>query len=80
VTFDVGVVYTSSRGLRHGRCVNVHSLYSVKYCWLIIVPFIAGLLWGIGLWIMGLMANGLVHPLRRLVGLVEAAIPKWMRN
>jgi hypothetical protein len=56
--------------------MNIYSLSSVKYCQLIIIPFIAGLLWTMVLWIMGLMADGLLHPLHRLVGLVRATRPK----
>jgi hypothetical protein len=45
VPFDMGATYTSGGGLRHGRYVNIYSLSSVKYYRLIIVLFIADLLW-----------------------------------
>jgi hypothetical protein len=80
VPFDVGAAYSSGGGLRHGRYVNMYSLSSVKYCRLITVPFIAGLLWVMVPWIMGLMADGLLRPLRRPLGLIKATRPKWMRK
>jgi hypothetical protein len=67
VPFDVGAVYISGGGQKY---MNIYSLSSIKYCRLITIPFIAGLLWAMVLWIMRLMADGLLH---RLVGLIKVA-------
>jgi hypothetical protein len=73
----VGVAYTSGGDLRHGSYVNVYSLSSVRYCWLITYSFIAGLLWATGLWIVRLMVDG---PLRHPVDLIKVVTLKRMRN
>jgi hypothetical protein len=80
VPFNVGDAYTSRGDLRHGRYVNVYSLSSVKYCRLITIPFMIGLLWVIGLLIVTLMVDGLLRPLCHPVGLIKATTPKHMRN
>jgi hypothetical protein len=72
VPFYVGVTYTSGEGLHHGNYVNIYLLSLIKYRRLITVPSIVDLLWAMILWIVGLMADGLLHPLHRPIGLVRS--------
>jgi hypothetical protein len=55
-------------------------LSSIKYCQLVIVLLITGLVWASGLWIVGVMADDLLPPLPCLVGHIKATMLKWPRN
>jgi hypothetical protein len=49
-------------------------LSSVNYCQFVTLKFIAGLLWVMGLWTVGVMPDiGIVPPLPRPLGLTRAA-------
>jgi hypothetical protein len=48
-----------------------YRLFSVKYCQFVTLKFIAGLLWAMGLWIMGVMSTDILPPLPRPHGLLS---------
>jgi hypothetical protein len=53
----------------------------IKYCQFIIRTFIAGLLWVMGLWIVGSMPdNDILPPLPCPVCLAKAGTRKWKKD
>jgi hypothetical protein len=61
--------------------MRMYQLTYIKSCQLIILTFIKGLLWAMGLWTMGVMPNNdVLHPLPHPVGLAKAGTRKWWKG
>jgi hypothetical protein len=55
-----------------------YRLFSVKYYQFITLNFIAGLIWTTGLWIVGVMPDGILPPLPRALNrLAKPATLQW---
>jgi hypothetical protein len=74
VPFIVDAAYGAGGGTPQER----YQLFSVKYSQFIILTFLTGLLWVMGLWTMGAMLkNDILPPLPRPVGLAKIMTLQW---
>jgi membrane protein DedA with SNARE-associated domain len=57
-----------------------YQLFSIKYCKFITLEFIAGLLWAMGLWTMGVMLDDILPSLPRPLSLLTQPMTVQQRK